>query len=726
MDQINFIIPKEAKTFRTDLPFYGEDLSGNQYTADGMSLLRNGRRFIPVMGEFHFSRFEPQFWREEILKMKAGGIDIVATYMFWIYHEEQQDEWDFSGCRDVRKFVEICGECGVKVWLRIGPWSHGECRNGGFPDWLQYDSSFEKRTNDPKYLDLVRSWFERVFEQVQGLFIKDGGPILGVQLENEYGHCGGPQDREEQAAHMKKLYEMAREAGFIVPYYTATAWGGACTIDETLQVLSGYVDAPWESNADPLPPKDNFRFIPYLDDGDVGSDFEKGDGTNGTIRADFPYLTAELGGGLQVTSHRRPVASSKDNEAAILCALGSGANLLGYYMYHGGINPDGKYSTLNEAQDIGGHTNTPKKSYDFDACLNEAGKPQESFGGLKKYAIFLHSFGEDLAGAETILPLVTSKNAADCETVRASLRVNRKSGNAYLFVNGHQRLYELCDHPDTEITVALPDGSVLWYEHLSFEAGKCYLYHFNIYNETSRLFQANPLCVLGDRSFYWIDGTSESTTAAAVDFARRKNRLSFDPRIEILTESSANRAFLYPDGLYITQYDDSILIEDNGVKKLITSHRKETLTVFLPDGGVDQKTVFETGTEAEPTAEVLKVSEFRDQEEQIAYCDYCIKMDYTGIEDAHRIFLQVNYLGDRAEVYNPDGKLLDDWFTTGKPWRILLDRFGRPEELRIRIYDSGHPMICKFTDQVYYDLHAKSGCKIQSVKIEKEFLYQVQ
>ena len=122
MDQINFIIPKEAKTFRTDLPFYGEDLSGNQYTADGMSLLRNGRRFIPVMGEFHFSRFEPQFWREEILKMKAGGIDIVATYMFWIYHEEQQDEWDFSGCRDVRKFVEICGECGVKVWLRIGPW----------------------------------------------------------------------------------------------------------------------------------------------------------------------------------------------------------------------------------------------------------------------------------------------------------------------------------------------------------------------------------------------------------------------------------------------------------------------------------------------------------------------------------------------------------------------------------------------------------------------------
>lgn len=374
MDMISFIIPKERKSFRTDLPFYGKDAEGNTYSADGLSLLKNGRRFLPVMGEFHFTRYEPEFWREEILKMKAGGVDIAATYMFWIHHEEREGEWDFSGRRNIRRFLEICRDCGVLVWLRVGPWAHGECRNGGFPDWVEQDASFEKRVNDPKYLTLAGIWFRKIYEQVQGLFVKDGGPVIGLQIENEYGHCGGPADRKLQQAHMKRLYEMLRETGFDVPYYSATAWGGACTIDETLQVLSGYVDAPWEGNADPLPPKDNFRFIPYFDDADVGSDFEKENGGKGAIRRDYPYLTAELGGGMQVTSHRRPVAAPKDNEAAVLCALGSGANLIGYYMFHGGINPDGKYSNLNEAQDIGGNTNTPVKSYDFDALLNEAGR----------------------------------------------------------------------------------------------------------------------------------------------------------------------------------------------------------------------------------------------------------------------------------------------------------------------------------------------------------------
>ena len=87
------------------------------------------------MGEFHFSRYEPEDWEEELLKMRAGGVDIAATYVFWIHHEERQGEWDFTGCRDLRRFLEICRRIDMPVWLRIGPWAHGECRNGGFPDW---------------------------------------------------------------------------------------------------------------------------------------------------------------------------------------------------------------------------------------------------------------------------------------------------------------------------------------------------------------------------------------------------------------------------------------------------------------------------------------------------------------------------------------------------------------------------------------------------------------
>lgn len=118
------------------LPMEGRDAAGNLYQVDNIGFLKNGKRFFPIMGEFHYSRWEKENWESELLKMKAGGLQIVATYVFWIHHEEKKGEWDFSGRRDLRAFLETCQRCGMQVWLRIGPWAHGECRNGGFPDWL--------------------------------------------------------------------------------------------------------------------------------------------------------------------------------------------------------------------------------------------------------------------------------------------------------------------------------------------------------------------------------------------------------------------------------------------------------------------------------------------------------------------------------------------------------------------------------------------------------------
>lgn len=107
------------------LPMCGKDSQGNLYEVDNLSLMKNGRRFLPVMGEFHFSRYEPEDWEEELLKMKAGGITVTATYVFWIHHEERRGEWDFGGCRDLRGFLETCRRVGMQVWLRIGPWAWG-------------------------------------------------------------------------------------------------------------------------------------------------------------------------------------------------------------------------------------------------------------------------------------------------------------------------------------------------------------------------------------------------------------------------------------------------------------------------------------------------------------------------------------------------------------------------------------------------------------------------
>ena len=147
-----------------------------------------------MMGEFHYSRWEDDTWEEELRKMKTGGINIVATYLFWIHHEEKENEWNFSGRRDIRRFVQLCRKVGLQVFLRIGPWVHAEVRNGGFPDWVQRAKDYEPRTNDEGYLKAVEKYFNQLGKQLEGLMFKDGGPVIGVQLENEYGHVGGTED----------------------------------------------------------------------------------------------------------------------------------------------------------------------------------------------------------------------------------------------------------------------------------------------------------------------------------------------------------------------------------------------------------------------------------------------------------------------------------------------------------------------------------------------------
>jgi len=110
---------------------------GHTLTLDSRSLLRDGQPWLLISGEFHFARCPASEWRDELLKIKAGGVSMIASYIFWIHHEEVEGTWDWTGQRDLRKFLETCQEVGLNVLLRIGPWCHGEVRNGGFPNWLQ-------------------------------------------------------------------------------------------------------------------------------------------------------------------------------------------------------------------------------------------------------------------------------------------------------------------------------------------------------------------------------------------------------------------------------------------------------------------------------------------------------------------------------------------------------------------------------------------------------------
>lgn len=99
-------------------------------------LTRGGRPWFPVSGEFHYSRYPAGEWEEELLKMKAGGVTAVASYLIWIHHEEIEGRVRFDGDRDLRRFAELCARHDLDFIPRVGPWSHAEVRNGGLPDWV--------------------------------------------------------------------------------------------------------------------------------------------------------------------------------------------------------------------------------------------------------------------------------------------------------------------------------------------------------------------------------------------------------------------------------------------------------------------------------------------------------------------------------------------------------------------------------------------------------------
>jgi beta-galactosidase GanA len=115
--------------------------------------------------------------------MKAGGLDMVAVYIFWIHHEEIEGKFTFAGRRNVSQFFHLANEVGLKVLARVGPWDHGECRNGGHPDWL-LAKRIPLRTNSTAYMGYVEKFYAQLALQLKGMFWKDGGPIVAVQVDN--------------------------------------------------------------------------------------------------------------------------------------------------------------------------------------------------------------------------------------------------------------------------------------------------------------------------------------------------------------------------------------------------------------------------------------------------------------------------------------------------------------------------------------------------------------
>lgn len=444
--------------------------TGREITVNSQSLLRDGLPWLPVMGEFHYARYPETEWRDELLKMQAGGIDIVASYQFWIHHEEQEGRWDWLGRRDLRRFARLCGEVGLTFVARIGPWCHGEVRNGGLPDWLLQVSA--TRTDDPRYLDHVRRFYAEIAGQLQGLLCKDGGPVIGVQIENEYG---GP------AEHLLTLKRLALEAGLDVPLYTRTGWPELSTpmpLGALLPLFGGYPDGFWDRSLEEMPPgyRGAFLFSAVRADAAIATDqLGVRDAVQEEENQHYPYFACEIGGGMERSYHRRIRMAPGDIAALALVKLGSGSNLQGYYMYHGGTNPEGTLSTLQESQATGYWNDLPVKSYDFQAPLGEFGQVRDHYHSLRRMHLFLRDFGASLARMPSTLPEKRPTSPDDTDTLRWSVRSDGHSG--FLFVNNCQRLQPMPPKEGVRFDLRLTGGSLI--------------------------VPARPVTLPADRAFFW-------------------------------------------------------------------------------------------------------------------------------------------------------------------------------------------------------------------------------
>jgi hypothetical protein len=430
--------------------------NGDTLGANARYLTRNGAPWLPVMGEFHYSRTPASQWDAELRKMKAAGIDIVASYVMWNHHEEVEGKFDWSGNRDLRRFIQLAAKAGLDVVVRVGPWAHAEVRYGGIPDWVV--NAMPTRSSDPQYMVHVERLYSQIGQQLKGQLWKDGGRVIGIQLENEY-NIDGPG---KGIAHIAALKKLALKAGMDVPYYTVTGWDGTIyPTGEVTPVFGGYPDEPWGVSTKELPPKETyaFRFDTRVS-GDLGAQTAAhAPGTAETDKDVTPFLGAEYGAGLPFMYRRRTVVSADDIASMLPVQLGSGVNLMGYYMFHGGRNPLGLGGTgMEESTLSGGYNDTTMISYDFQAPLGPDGQQRKVLEKLRPFHLFLHDFGSRLAPMTVRKPDVSPAKPDDLSTARFAVRSEGDRG--FLFVNNHVRQYPMAAQKATQFTVKLQGQSV--------------------------------------------------------------------------------------------------------------------------------------------------------------------------------------------------------------------------------------------------------------------------
>ena len=300
---------------------------------DGGTFNIDGKDVQLICGEMHYARIPHEYWRDRLKRARAMGLNTISVYVFWIFHESQPGEFDFSGQADVAEFVRLAQEEDLYVILRPGPYACAEWDFGGYPSWLLKEKDMVYRSKDARFLQYCERYIKALGEQLAPLTINNGGNILMVQVENEYGSYDA--DKEYLAA----LRDMIKEAGFNVPLFTCDGGGQveAGHIDGALPTLNGVFS------------EDIFKIIDKYHPGG-------------------PYFVAEFyPAWFDVWGQHHSTVDYKRPAEQLDWMLGRGVSI-SMYMFHGGTN----FWYTNGANTAGGYRPQPT-SYDYDAPLGEWG-----------------------------------------------------------------------------------------------------------------------------------------------------------------------------------------------------------------------------------------------------------------------------------------------------------------------------------------------------------------
>ena len=612
---------------------------------DAHSLIVDGKRVVPAMGEVHYSRIPDDEWEAEVKKMKEGGVTIIATYVFWNHIEEQEGIFRWDGQRNLRRFIEICQQEGLPVVLRLGPFCHGEVRNGGIPDWV-FTKGCKTRDENPVFLSFVERLYRQIFTQLQGLQWKDGGPVMAAQFDNEYrGH----------GSYLMALKRIAQKIGFDLPFYTRTGWPELATpvpFGEMLPLYGDYADGFWERSIEETAGNyyKAFNFKAFRSSTAIATE-QLGEQKERLNKGDeqYPYFTCELGGGMMTAYHRRPYIYPEDAYSMAVVKLGSGSNLLGYYMYHGGTNPEG-LTYLNETQRTvaTNYNDLPVKTYDFQAPLNEFGQKNPQYYLLRKLHLFMQDWGGVLAPMEAGFPCSQDIAKGDDSFLRWSYRA--KDGSGFIFINNYERLQNVSAKKNVKLEacgVKLPQ--------LTIPAGTICIFPVNI----EGIKYATAQLVAKRNGKVYLEQIKGIPTTLAIGHKVLKSLKPKGPETPVyknyylLTSEQAGRLFL-EEAAHL-----DIAINAPIINKVKEAGALRTITM-----GVNK-------VAEEPVDE--------DFEQAAVYT-----IDLPAVSGEGRL-LNIEYRGDVARLY-ADGQLIDDNFYNGRPFQYALWRLPKEcKQLELRI-----------------------------------------